>query len=198
MEFVLKGIKVRVSFLFFAAVSFLMCFNANNEIRLGVLFSLLHETGHLSAFLITRNKPEKICFSAFGMTIVRGSDIRSDYLNDFFTAFAGPLVNILCAVLFLILYFVFKGKTMLECVLVNVLIAAFNLMPVFTLDGGRMLEAFINAKCGFPAEKVIMPVSVVTVAVMFFIGAFVLIRTGYNFSLLLVSAYLCVLIFKKC
>ena len=93
MRFSVRGVSVKIDFLFAACVTFLMSFNINDEIRYAILFSILHEAGHLFAIALCGEKPDTVRFGIFGMTIIRKNDISQDYKKEFITAVSGPMMN---------------------------------------------------------------------------------------------------------
>ena len=198
MELEIRGVKIILGFSFFWVLAILLCFDFKEEIRLALVFSVLHELGHLTAIIVTGQRPKQIAFGLFGMTIVKRNDISCKYSAEIITALAGPLVNVLFSSIF---YCVFKssGKPVfMTAFAVNFLIAAFNLMPVFSLDGGRALECTLKM-CfeAQKAERILKSVSFIFILIIDFIGVFVLIKSGYNFTLILIAAYLTATLFIK-
>ena len=62
-------------------------------------------------------------------------------------------------------------------------------------DGGRALYFFLCRFCTAPAaQRVVTVCSIVCLLPCSFIGFFLLLQSGYNFSLLLVTVYLCFLL----
>lgn len=198
MEIRLFGVEIRIGFAFFWVLAILLCFNFRQEIKLALLFSVLHEAGHLTAIICLKQRPKQIRFGLFGMTIVRRDDTAVNYTAEIITALAGPLVNILSAIAFYYIYSEREESVFQTAFAVNVLIAAFNLLPVFSLDGGRALESFLKSR--FDAQKadtVIKLVSFVFVLIIDYIGILILIKSEYNFTLLVTGIYLTVLVIKK-
>lgn len=198
MAFYISGVRVKIDFLFAALVTILLCFNTGDEVRLGIFFSILHEAGHLTAIISFKEKPETVRFGLFGMTIIRKSDISQDYKKEIITALAGPFTNFfLCALLYL-MYLRFPNEYIMKSVFVNLLMGTFNIMPVFSLDGGRALESLL--KMNFDADKsdrIIKAVSFAVLVFMMGIGFYILIESGYNFTFLLITVYLAVMLFIK-
>lgn len=198
MEISLFGVNVRIGFAFFCVLTILLCFDFREEIKLALLFSVLHEAGHLTAILCLKQRPKLVSFGLFGMTIVEGSTTDYNYRQELITALSGPAVNLAFAALFLIFYHTFETSAFLKCFAINAAIALFNLMPVFSLDGGRALEALLKAKISPQnADRIMKLVSFVFVVLIDCFGIYVLIKSEYNFTLLIIGIYLTVLIFTK-
>lgn len=199
MSFSLCGVKIEIGFLFTASAAFLLVFNMNDSIRLGILFSLIHEIGHLTAITAFKEKPERISFGLFGMSIVRRNDLTQNYRKEFFTALAGPFMNFIIALIFYIVNLKYSNELNQKIIIVNLIIGSFNMMPVFALDGGRALESVLKMYFSEnTGEKLLKLVSFITLVIMMSFGFYILISTGYNFTFLAISIYLTVLLFVKC
>lgn len=199
MSFSLCGVKIEIGFLFTASAAFLLVFNMNDSIRLGILFSLIHEIGHLTAITAFKEKPERISFGLFGMTIVRKNDLTQNYRKEFFTALAGPFMNFIIALIFYVVNLKYSNELNQKIIIVNLIIGLFNMMPVFALDGGRALESVLKMHFSEnTGEKILKLVSFITLVIMMSFGFYILISTGYNFTFLAISIYLTVLLFVKC
>ena len=199
MTFSFGQTKIRLGFLFSAVTALLFCFDTDEEIKLGLIFSIMHEFGHLAAILYCGEKPAKLCFGLFGMTIIRTADTTQNYRNEALTAFAGPMTNLIAALLFLLIYSFAKSEVLLKCGLINLIIGGFNLCPVFGLDGGRAFESILKSHTdAAKSDRIIKATSFVTLAVMMSFGFFILIKSGYNFTLLAISVYLTAMLLIKC
>lgn len=62
-------------------------------------------------------------------------------MHKLLVVLAGPIVNILLVVFFLLLP-EFRHKS--TCIYTNLLIGIFNLIPIYPLDGGRALESVLK------------------------------------------------------
>lgn len=200
MQIVVRGVEVRIGFWFAFAVCYLLSVGDHRIVRFAVLFSLLHECGHLLSDCSFGKKPRAVSFGLFGMTIRRASDLSLDYRQEIRSALAGPFVNLLLFALLSLLYVACKQKVYLEAAAVNASIFLFNMMPVFSLDGGRAFEAFLKLKVPEESKRLLWQkgVSLLFVTVCMGFGFSVLFMSGYNFSLLLVCLYLVVMLFLKC
>ncbi len=177
MRFSVRGVSVKIDFLFAACVTFLMSFNINDEIRYAILFSILHEAGHLLAIVLCGEKPDTVRFGIFGMTIIRKNDITQDYKKEFITAVSGPMMNFFLLFVFVLLYAFYSKDVFLEMAAINLIIGLFNIMPVFSLDGGRALESLLLERLpSEKSEKIITAVSVIFLVPMNFFGFYILIK----------------------
>ena len=200
MQITVRGVKVKVGFWFAVLLCFLLTNTDNTVLCFAVLFSLLHECGHLLCDFLFHEKPQKIEFGLFGLTIVHADDICFSYPQEICEALAGPAVNFLLFLLFLLLYSVSCKETVFACCFVNLYIFLFNAMPVFSLDGGRAFWALLCKYIDNPRTRqtVQKTVSFFCILVMMGFGFFVLLRSRYNFTLLLLAIYLMITLFIKC
>lgn len=101
------------------------------------LAALLHEMGHLLALRAFAVDVEGIYFTAFGMEI-RADTRFLPYQKDIICTLAGPLVNLLSAVILARLTedYLLAGANLLEGV--------FNLLPLTGLDGARALHLLLS------------------------------------------------------
>ena len=200
MRFNVCGVRLHIGFLFAFSVCFVLTVAEDTVVRYAVLFSLLHEFGHLLSDFLFGCKPRAISLGLFGMTITRAEDLTLSYRQEICSALAGPFVNLVLAALFVSLYLWQRTNTFLTAAVVNLSIFAFNAMPVFSLDGGRALEAFLRAHITEPHHQVAIQkaVSLLFIAVCMGYGFYVLIQSRGNFSLLLLCGYLIVMLFWKC
>lgn len=194
------GVQVHIGFLFAFSVCFVLTTAEDMVVRMAVVFSLLHECGHLLADYLFGCKPRVISLGLFGMTITRAKDLSLSYRQEICSALAGPFVNLVFAALFSILYLWLRTDTVLTAAGVNFSIFFFNAMPVFSLDGGKALEAFLRAHLSDPHCQIAIQkaVSLLFIAVCMGYGFYVLLQSRGNFSLLLLCGYLIVMLFWKC
>ena len=176
-----KDCKIKISFFFALTLALLGIFDKTNSALLCLLSALLHESGHLCALLLFRETPKEIVFTPFGIRIERKNTNNLSFLKESFCAFAGPLVN-------LILALIFKDTYFSE---INLVIGILNLLPCEPLDGSKILENMLKTKLDFEkAVKISLIVSCITVFPVAILGFIVLFQSKYNFTLLFVSIYL--------
>lgn len=140
-----------------------------------------HECGHLLAMLLCREKAEKLILHAFGISINAGIS-SLPCRKILFISLGGPLFSILLSVIF---YFVFP-----PLFLPNLCLGLVNIIPALPLDGGRVLHALLEKICGRKSSRIIMHSIGITLGIITVpVGFALLLTTGYNFSLLMLGAF---------
>ena len=137
----------------------LLIFFLTNQLEVYVLFMLftiIHELGHLFIGIILGFKPKGIKLMPMGLSIcfnVQCEDYNMNVkkariitLKKLLIALAGPLTNFLIAVFFMIYNIEILNITGEKIVYANLLIGFFNLIPIYPLDGGRIVKCVIHIK----------------------------------------------------
>ncbi len=191
LETTVGGVKVRISLLFPAAVILLLSCDPSHTILMCLLASLLHEAGHALAMLIVHDRPCRVTMGIFGISIERTRERYLSYAAMAAVSAAGPLMNIVCGI----------GLWFAGCytgALIHAALALFNGLPILSLDGGEALYALLCLR--FSEDTALRAVRLVSVAVLFplaVIGFRLLLSDNHNFTLLLMSGYLILLLFLK-
>lgn len=81
---------------------------------------------------------------------------------------AGPLSNLLLAILSLGFALVFPNEFLLSMVAVNVLLFLFNILPIFPMDGGRILRdsLYLKTKDRRKSKRISAIVSLITTSLV--------------------------------
>jgi Zn-dependent protease/predicted transcriptional regulator len=121
---------------------------------------LLHELGHSITAKKFNIKTYNITLLPIG-GIASLEKLPEKPSEELMVAFAGPMVNIVLALLLsLFIYYpnnseemiaqlsggINRNNFLLNFFLVNIVLALFNLIPAFPMDGGRMLRAILSYK----------------------------------------------------
>jgi Zn-dependent protease/CBS domain-containing protein len=118
-------------------------------------------------------------------------ELPKDPAQELRIALAGPLSNIIIAVISFVILLIFGSylTTILTGVLyyfiiVNIILGLFNLLPAFPMDGGRILRAFLAERMSFiRATKLSANIGKQFAIIMAVIGVF------FNFFLILVAIF---------
>lgn len=193
LELRVKGIDFRVSLLFPAALVVVLTLDQTSVPAWCIAASVMHEAGHFLALYALGDRPEAVCVGLFGVRVVRRPADPLNYRGTLLVALAGPLVNLIA---FSVLY---AAGGMSVPATVHLILGAFNLLPVGPLDGGQALFAAAAQRWDEQgAERLCQIVSVAVLIPLATLGFYLLIRSGYNFTLLAVSLYLgLLLLFKR-
>ena len=198
MELRFKQVKIKISFFFALSICLISLFDKSNMILLNLISAFLHEAGHLSALIILKQKPKEVWLTPFGMRIEQKEINGMSYKNEIIVALAGPAVNFFLSFIFFIAELILKIDFS-KFIMINLIIGSLNMIICEPLDGYRAMKYFLKNKISEEkTERILNVSSLVFLLPVSVFGFYVLIKSGYNFSLLLISVYLCsFLIFKK-
>ena len=171
-----------------AALSAVLLLDGEGRMILCIAAALLHELGHLAMMLF------------FGVTVrgvtLRLFDVRIDadsprgFRDDICITLGGVTVNFLLAAFFLSAGSFFGAA--------NLALGCFNLLPVMSLDGGRLLYILLSRR--FPprvCDRALKISSFIILLPLMTVGICTLLRSGYNYSLLIISLYLLAVLLLK-
>ncbi len=157
------------------------------------IFVLAHELAHFAMAAARRVPVREICIMPFGITIQLDYSGINSTKHELFIAAAGPLCSIALAALFFYLYHrcFYTNATLLYYAVINVAVGVINLLPALPLDGGRVLRAYLADKLGvIRAYNISSAVTKAVIVIIAAAGVGVLIYTRFNFSLLVIAAFL--------
>lgn len=186
-----QGITLQLSLLFPFSVVVLLSLDTSRVTELCLFASLLHEIGHAIAMCLLHDKPSKITMGFFGMRVQREKTQRISYGGSAVVSLAGPFINAVFFVVFSYLHNPVAAS-------VHAIIGGFNLLPVYSLDGGEAVYALLCLR--YEEEKAAVILKAVSCLIAFplsIVGLCLFVSSRYNFSLLVVSIYLILLIFLR-
>lgn len=130
-----------------------------------LLFSMLHEAGHLLMLLLLGGRADLIHFSYYGVALKY--DTKLSRAKELAVISAGPVVN-------LVLYLLLRDDF-------NLILFAVNMLPVFPLDAGRMLDLY--------SVRLSRKIGRLFIVILLVFSIYLLVK--YNsFSMLLIVIYL--------
>lgn len=189
MSFRLGRIRVELSFYFFALLAAFFCFEPDGAAGCGALAALLHESGHLAVMLLTPGcRIRRVHVGSCG---VRIDTVCCPDSGWGMICVAGAACNILCAAISALLTGVLGSRFLSLLASSNLFLGVLNLLPVEPLDGGQLLRTLLLRRAR--AERVdtlCLICSLCALLPMLTVGLLVLMRTRYNFSLLLLGLWL--------
>lgn len=148
--------KIKIGF-FAAALTFALILTHSFEALACFLSAFIHEFGHIAAARISNVRFREMRLSPFGASLVPLTNLGS-FSNEIFICAAGPLINLLCALITLLTplrSFEFGQLFILSSFFLGIL----NLLPISSFDGGRILFCVIESLFSFKLAKGILCVS---------------------------------------
>ena len=187
LSFSLLGVRVKISFLLIALLALFAYCDKSGIMLLAISSALIHEMGHIVMAELLKLGVKELYFAPFGIRMILKTPLSvAKSAKKIAVLSAGCAVN-------LVLFAIFWLLEHKNAALVHLITAAFNILPAGTLDGGRILCEVLSLRLEADrAEKITDVISLLSAAVLFLLGSFVLIQSGYNFSLLLTSIYLAI------
>ncbi len=185
-----RRVEISGGFLLTAAALFWL--ESGSLLLWAALACVLHEAGHIIAIRAMGGKIRALRLSVVGAELVFSSGHGLSYLQEIFAAVSGPAVNLTLALVCARLIPASAGGEGLYLFTgLNLAFGVFQLLPVLPLDGGRALLALLELLWQpAPARRVLEIFSLLFEALLLGLGATAFLRTGTNFTLLLVAFWL--------
>ena len=190
----MKRCRVNISVYFAVIMACIVVLDHTGLAVLALICAALHEAGHFIAIAACHGEIQEVSFKTFGVNIRLARGTKLSYTQECLIALSGCAANLICSLAALILFGngIMRNQ-MYAMMYMNLILCAFNILPISSLDGGRAVEAAMCGKLGFvKAHNVVHVLSLIFIAPLTILGVYLLVRTGYNFSLLVASVYLAV------
>lgn len=179
--FSIKGIRIKLSFSFFAIIALAAASDAD-AVMVSLFCCMMHEMGHLLAMLRFGIVPQGLCFYGGGIKII-AAPMRLSAAKEAVVLLSGCAVNA-CA--FAVCFA--AGRGMSEFALANLLLCVFNLLPFQKLDGGRLSE--LMAGSSRARHDIFSGMRVAVLAVMLFLLADAFASKAVSFTLAAAAVYI--------
>lgn len=199
IDFEFFGCKIKIDFLFIAIIAFIFVVDKTGFVFSALLLSIAHEIGHLIAFWMSKVKIEEVNFGFANIDICKaGSEFFYDPKREVFVALSGPLMNFLIFFLLLSVYYFNREIKYFYFAVQSLAIGVINILPIESLDGGRALGLILEQKLGFEKSwKLLKIISWMFLIPITFFGVYLLLKSKYNFSILILALYLVFEIFNS-
>lgn len=190
MSFRIKGIRFDVSYYFFALMTAFFILEPDSVTACGALAAAVHESGHLLATLaVPGGRVERVRVGVCGLCIT--TRLRGSCRGWVPVCVAGAAVNLLLAAVLFALAHLLTDQFIPTLASANLCIGAVNLLPVEPLDGGQLLRALLLSRVSPEnADRISFSVSIITLLPLLCVGFWLLMRTRFNFSLLMLGLWL--------
>lgn len=171
---------MKISFVFFLLLGLL---GFLDDFLFFYLFILSHELSHIFIARLFHEELFKINFLLIGLNAKIKNFIFIKPYKKILILLAGPILNLLLAIIFSIL----NLNKLYFC---NLVLFIFNLLPIYPLDGGQIFLAILENISFMTARKTIIILSLILSMIILVIGIIQIILFPFNFSLILVGLYL--------
>jgi stage IV sporulation protein FB len=175
-----------------------MILNTKIEIPIAIFLSVMHEFGHIIAFVLNKKHIRRINFELFSVDIFDENNQNCSYTADVFILLSGSVMNFLISAICFCLSHFFPNYIFSLICRESIFIGIINLLPISSLDGGQLLSIFLEKKFDFEtAEKISLGISVLFLFPLSVLGFMILFRSWINASLLILCIYLIFLLIKR-
>lgn len=153
--------------------------------------ALAHEFCHILAGRRLGISVSGIAFLPFGVCAPLRNPVIKEPVKEILMALAGPMCNLMFALLLHLLEIAYPSDLLHHGVMVNLAMCALNLLPCLPLDGGRVLRALLTLGSDtLTAHRVSVGISRVLSCLLLGTGILLLLTARFNFSLLLIGVFL--------
>ncbi len=178
--------KIKISPLFLPTFFITFFLGVYKSYLLAFFTALFHEGGHLFACSEEGVEIMYVRLEPFGISFVLKEEFFKSADSEIKVSFFGPLANFL-----LVLFFLFFGEKGRFLLFSNLFMGLFNLIPCLPLDGGRILKAVLCEKYGYlRGYKTALFISRIISVLLVISGLYLVIETGFNFSLIIIGGFL--------
>ncbi|MBQ8133698.1 MAG: hypothetical protein IJ192_04755 [Clostridia bacterium] len=191
MRFRFGSLTLEMSFPLVAVMTAAVLYDSTLSVAVCFAAVILHEGGHLLVLWKLHSMPKHIKLTLFDIAIIDKNKSVRGTKRELAVVLAGIVSNLLFGALSALLLH-FTGIAFFEGLLnANLTLAVFNSLPVDSLDGGQALFLLLCEKMNmYRAMTILDIISVIVLIPTACLGFLVLLRSGYNFTLLLTAFYL--------
>lgn len=186
------SIKIKLSFS--GVIMIIALFLTHSYVSIAaILAAALHEIGHIIAAKLCNIPLEELKLGIFGAALTPKTLLCS-YKKEILLCIAGPLMNLLSALLLLPLLNVTKFFSLF--ISASLFLGILNLLPIHEFDGGRILFCILSSKISINSStKILKAISFVLIFMLWCLSIYLLIKLSSSVSLFIFSLALFAKIF---
>lgn len=170
MKFKLFDIEFKIEYSLFI-ILLIALFAKNDSVLFLLLFSSLHEIGHILSLFLLGGKAKKITFAYYGIGMVRHGNLN--FMSEIIFLLSGIAINSVFVI------FNFQRE-------INFCLLFINLLPIYPLDAGRCVKLIFERVFDFNVSyKLYFSFSVVCFVALLIFSLYI-----KNFNLILICVYL--------
>lgn len=155
------------------------------------LAAILHEVAHIACAKAFSVSVSRIELYPFGISARLKSGYIQSSEKEFVIAFSGPAFSLLLYWICIILYRFVQSEFFRFGADINLCLCLVNLIPILPLDGGRMVKALLTARFGIiRAYNLAIKLSRILIFLLLICAGIIFFVSDFNFSLILISAFL--------
>lgn len=172
LKFYLNNVSIKIEYSLFLMIAFALLLEFDSVLYV-ILFSSLHEMGHIAVLYLFKGKAKSITISYYGIGLKHNCDFSNSKMILFLLS--GVFVNLLFSI------FNIQRE-------INTALFFINILPLYPLDGGRAIKIMIDSI--FDLKSSILIFRIITcLAVILLIFLAVYLK---NLSLILIVLYIIV------
>ena len=171
-------------------IAIALMFGATAFLVLVSIAAIVHELGHYLALRAMRVRVLSFRLDITGIVLIR--ERSATYLQEIIIAAAGPAASAALAILAAAAARMTGAGEIYRLSGMSLMFCLFNLLPAHPLDGGKILHSAISmrARTIMTAERILCITGCVVIFILLCTGAYLLIITRTNFTLLFTSLWL--------
>ncbi len=185
-------VDFKVSPLFFVLIVLSIFSHTVLRCFIYILIVILHEFAHYAVAQRLGYELNTLHLMPYGAAL-SGDMAAASAKEEITIALAGPIFNILCAIFFVALWWLWPAIYVFSDTIVwaNTAIALFNFLPVYPLDGGRILYAILRSRISIKKANIVMKISAVVISVLFcFCCLLSVLKKKLNFSMAIAAIFI--------
>lgn len=185
------GSRFAVNIWFIPVAFFALAGGYGNLFFAGFTIALLHELAHVFCAYKLGITVSRITIYPFGVAAQLSAEYIKNSEKEFIIAFSGPFFNIISFWICVIISKYLSYDILQFCMDINIAMALVNLIPALPLDGGRILKSILTSQIGIiRAYNFMLRLSRILIYALGTLAIYIFIRCDFNFSLILISAFL--------